>query len=96
MNLRQYLDLQQERGAAAALADKLGISLVYLWQIAARQGNRVPSPGLCIRFEQATDGEVTRRDLRPKDWRLIWPEMAAAEDAARLPKRRARPQPAQA
>jgi len=31
----------------------------------------------------ATNGQVTRRDLRPADWHLIWPEL--------LDERRARP-----
>jgi len=26
----------------------------------------------------ATNGQVTRRDLRPADWHLIWPELADA------------------
>ena len=27
-------------------------------------------------IEQATFGQVTRRDLRPNDWQRIWPELA--------------------
>jgi len=30
----------------------------------------------CAKLERATAGTVTRRDLRPKDWRDIWPELA--------------------
>jgi len=30
----------------------------------------------CVEIEQATAGAVTRRDLRPDDWQLIWPELA--------------------
>lgn len=33
-------------------------------------------PTLCVAIERATDGKVTRKDLRP-DWDLIWPELAA-------------------
>lgn len=33
------------------------------------------SPKLCVQIEQATDGAVTRRDLRPDDWAQIWPEL---------------------
>ncbi|WP_230676324.1 transcriptional regulator [Burkholderia gladioli] len=32
------------------------------------------SPARCIRIERATGGAVTRCDLRPMDWRDIWPE----------------------
>jgi DNA-binding transcriptional regulator YdaS (Cro superfamily) len=27
-------------------------------------------------IERATNGLVTRRDLRPDDWKAIWPELA--------------------
>ena len=29
----------------------------------------------CAAIERATAGAVTRRDLRPHDWHLIWPEL---------------------
>lgn len=29
----------------------------------------------CPAIEMATEGEVTRRDLRPTDWWMIWPEL---------------------
>jgi hypothetical protein len=31
-----------------------------------------------VPIERATDGEVTRRDLRPADWGDIWPELIDA------------------
>jgi DNA-binding transcriptional regulator YdaS (Cro superfamily) len=31
---------------------------------------------LCSAIEKASQGEVTRRDLRPDDWQDIWPELA--------------------
>lgn len=34
--------------------------------------------GKVATVEQALDGRVTKRDLRPKDWKSIWPEQAAA------------------
>ena len=33
----------------------------------------------CPRIESLTGGAVTRRDLRPDDWHLIWPELADSE-----------------
>ena len=39
----------------------------------------------CVQIEQATDGAVTRRDLRPADWHLIWPELVGAEGAPPVP-----------
>lgn len=79
--LRLHLD-GLPRGEAAKLAERLGISSIYLLQLAARQDGREPSPELCVRIERATDGQVTRQNLRPDDWALIWPELAAAEPVA--------------
>jgi len=39
---------------------------------------RRPGPTHCVAIERATDGSVTRRDLRPDDWHLIWPELVEA------------------
>lgn len=73
MNLRSYLD-GLPRGGAANFAERLGVSKVYLAQLAARQDGREPSPELCVRIERETDRQVTRRDLRD-DWQAIWPEL---------------------
>jgi DNA-binding transcriptional regulator YdaS (Cro superfamily) len=34
----------------------------------------------CALIEKATNGTVTRRELRPNDWQKIWPELATATD----------------
>lgn len=44
--------------------------------------DRVPSPENCVSIERATDGAVTRRDLRPDDWHRIWPELVTDEHPA--------------
>ena len=79
MNLRNYLDGLQ-RGGIAELATHLNISPVYMSQIAARQDGREPSPELALAIERATEGQVTRRDLRQEDYWLIWPEYSAPND----------------
>lgn len=33
----------------------------------------------CAAIERATNGVVTRQQLRPNDWALIWPELAEKE-----------------
>lgn len=33
----------------------------------------------CVQIEQITNGVVTRKDLRPDDWREIWPELSDVE-----------------
>ncbi len=78
MDLRTYLDTLP-RGGVTELATKLGISSVYLQQLAARRDGREPSPELCVSIERATGAAVTRRDLRPDDWDRIWPELVTPE-----------------
>lgn len=29
----------------------------------------------CWLIEKAVNGQVTRKDLRPKDWQFIWPDL---------------------
>lgn len=45
---------------------------------------RVPSPENCVLIERATNGLVTRRDLRPHDWVRIWPPDLPAPKAAAI------------
>lgn len=42
-------------------------------------GPRVPPIERCVPIERATEGAVTRQDLRPSDWQDIWPELAEAK-----------------
>ena len=47
--------------------------------------SRLPGPAYCVAIEKATAGAVTRQELRPGDWRLIWPELitdASTQEAA--------------
>lgn len=82
--LRQYLD-QLPQGGINELAGLLGISNVYLHQLACRLDGREPSPILCVAIERATREEVMRWHLRPDDWRLIWPELAERAEAPEFP-----------
>lgn len=74
MDLKTYTKALPH-GGVAALADKLGVTAVYLSQLSARQDDRAPSPELCVKVEAATDRAVMRWDSRPKDWHRIWPEL---------------------
>lgn len=38
------------------------------------RGDRVPVE-LMASIERASNGKVTRKDFRPHDWDVIWPEM---------------------
>lgn len=72
MNLSAYL----KNNSRKELAVKLGVSSARLSHLCS--GFRKPSPQLAISIEKATDGQVTRKDLRPNDWKDIWPELAAS------------------
>ncbi|MDR8087816.1 helix-turn-helix domain-containing protein [Burkholderia gladioli] len=78
MNLSTYLS--SRKVTQSAFAVRLGVSqgLIYQWLT----GRRPVSADKCVAIERATDGEVTRRDLRPNDWRDIWPELAEAKEGA--------------
>lgn len=63
-------------GGQASLARAIGVSpaVVNQWVSGVR-----PVPvERCVAIERATHSAVTRRDLRPDDWHLIWPELSQA------------------
>lgn len=76
MNYKQAVKLACDTtGSQASLAKAIDVApaMVHQWLCGAR-----PVPvQRCIAIERATSGAVTRRDLRPDDWHLIWPELAA-------------------
>jgi DNA-binding transcriptional regulator YdaS (Cro superfamily) len=95
MNLRTFLD-GLPRGGITEFARKVGISSVYMSQLAAHQDGREPSAELCVVIERESNKEVTRKDLRPTDWHLIWPELAEKERRKNSDKASAAPQAAAA
>lgn len=80
MDLKTYLETKN----AAVLAKAIGVPapLMSQWRTGAR-----PIPiDRCPAIEQATNGAVTRKDLRPNDWASIWPELV--EEKRATPDRR--------
>jgi DNA-binding transcriptional regulator YdaS (Cro superfamily) len=80
MKLKDFLNALP-RGQKSVFAAKVGIDSVYLSQIASEdQGERKfrPSAALAVRIEKASNGEVSRQNMRPEDWQEIWPELAQA------------------
>jgi len=82
MNLSDYL-----RGEGALSISRLREMIgaksdnqIRQWQHG--YAGRVPSPIYATAIERATNGLVTRQDLRPNDWWLIWPELAEQQEAA--------------
>ena len=76
--LRRYLktlSLDAQRDFAA----RAGTTLGYLRKaISIKSALREK---ICAALERESAGAVTRRDLRPDDWQVIWPELAQAEAA---------------
>lgn len=64
-------------GSQTRLAQILGVTKAAVGQW-KQEGRGVPVKH-CAMIERAASGVVTRRDLRPSDWWLIWPEMVDAE-----------------
>jgi len=75
MKLNEYLIWHEN---AASLARKLNINPALISQY--RHDIRSVPVERCFVIEQATNGQVTRKDLRPDDWYLIWPELAQQEN----------------
>jgi len=76
MKLVEYL--KQPDVIAAHLCREIGVKPPRM----VEWGGNTPVPVKhCVLIEQATNGVVTRKDLRPDDWHLIWPELAEKETA---------------
>lgn len=76
MDLKKFFEVS-ERGTQALIAKKIKAHQpdIYRW---ASKERPVPI-NKCYAIEQATNGLVTRKDLRPNDWHLIWPELVDKE-----------------
>lgn len=60
-------------------ANSIGVTqgMVYQWI----NKDRPVTPIKCVEIEKQTKGHVTRKDLRPDDWKKIWPELAMKKAA---------------
>ena len=81
MTLSEFFSAS-ELGCVSKLAKRLGAHApdVSRWASGVR-----PVPiHHCMAIERFTNGAVTRRELRPNDWRLIWPDLAKPRRATKL------------
>ncbi|WP_174903506.1 transcriptional regulator [Burkholderia pseudomultivorans] len=76
MDIPTYLD--EHNISQATFARLLGVSQGLICQWVKKR--RPISPERCVAIEKATAAALTRRDLRPTDWHLIWPELAEQND----------------
>lgn len=74
MRILKYLE--EKNITQSTFAEMVGVSIGMVSQWIS--GHRPVSPIQCVAIEKATNGLVTRKDLRPDDWYLIWPELIEA------------------
>jgi DNA-binding transcriptional regulator YdaS (Cro superfamily) len=74
MNLQTWVI--SERGRSLSLAKALGVRPATVSNWVTRK--KSVSVGQCMPIERATEGAVTRRDLRPDDFHIHWPDLAPA------------------
>lgn len=74
MKLKTYLDMPGGM-TAADLARAIGVKDAQVLQWKHGYESRKPSPAYCLAIERATKGAVSRKDLRPHDYWLIWPDL---------------------
>jgi DNA-binding transcriptional regulator YdaS (Cro superfamily) len=79
MNPKEFI-WTSERGTASKLAAFLGVSSSYLSQMVS--GLSAISEKRCVQIEKFSEGRLSRRDLRPDDRHLIWPELAQQKEIA--------------
>lgn len=76
--LRKYLKSLGKIEEREAYAARAGTTLGYLRK-AMSIGQRKLTPKTCVLLEKESGGMVTRQNLRPDDWKDIWPELAATK-----------------
>ncbi|WP_349281253.1 transcriptional regulator [Polaromonas hydrogenivorans] len=74
MELKSWLE--GESGRAVKLAAALKVYPSFVSKIA--NGTKPVPFEQCMPIERATEGAVTRRDLKPDDYLIHWPELAYA------------------
>lgn len=74
MNLHDYF-ASPDALTVSELAALVHVSVTQMRQWVHGYAGRIPRPANCVAIEVATDRRVTRPDLRPGDWRDIWPEL---------------------
>jgi DNA-binding transcriptional regulator YdaS (Cro superfamily) len=72
VDLKTYI-ATSEMGTSKRLAESLGVSKSMMSQMVS--GKAPISIERCVEIEVATEGAVSRKDLRPDDWARIWPEL---------------------
>ena len=73
--LRQYLNKltpkEQEK-----FAKKCGTTIGYMRKVICLEGKCFFGPIIARKIETNTNGKVTRKLMRPHDWKEYWPELS--------------------
>lgn len=73
MDISTYLTNTGRAQSEFARAIGVPSALLYQWL----NGLRPVAAKHCVKIERETAGQVTRKELRPKDWQDYWPELAS-------------------
>lgn len=76
MNLIPYIN-SLGPDARRLLEEGVGTSIGYLRK--AHSARQRLGAAICVAIERESGSVVTRRELRPDDWWLIWPELITDE-----------------
>ena len=84
MTLAEYI----KHNSRTKLASDIGVStgMISQWL----NNTRPIAIGRCVAIEKATEGQVTRKELRPDDWAIIWPELLVETQKTSLAKQAGR------
>jgi DNA-binding transcriptional regulator YdaS (Cro superfamily) len=80
MDIKSYLKTLDDEVAREKFATQCGTTLGHLRNVS--YGLRPAAPELCVAVEVATNGQVTRPEMRAYDWHRIWPELITDENPA--------------
>ncbi len=62
-------------------ASSCGTSVGYMRKIICSNGGLLFGASLARQIEEKSNGEISRKDLRPNDWHKIWPELKNKKSA---------------
>ncbi len=75
-----YINSLDEAGRMS-FASRVGTSIGYMRKRVSI--GRPLSAERCVAIERETNGVITRKDLRPNDYRLIWPDLIGRRQGGR-------------
>ena len=78
MDVKTYLAHLPDDAARSTFARKTKTTLGYLRNVAA---GKSCGAKLAAKLEAASNGQITRAECRPDDWRVIWPELVKPRTA---------------